>query len=73
MEVFKRVILQPRPPQAFALQTVQEVIKPQETFAISFIHLQYSWEQIMQYGHSIDDGETTRVIFLVFLMESSHS
>ncbi|KAK4551365.1 hypothetical protein RGQ29_032387 [Quercus rubra] len=30
MEVFKRAILQPGPPQAFALQTVQEVIKPQK-------------------------------------------
>ena len=28
-EVFKRAILQPGPPQTFALQTVQEVIKPQ--------------------------------------------
>ena len=27
-EVFKRAILQPGPPQAFALQIVQEVIKP---------------------------------------------
>ncbi|XP_050284604.1 THO complex subunit 1-like isoform X3 [Quercus robur] len=30
MEVFKRAILQPGPPQAFALQMVQEVIKPQK-------------------------------------------
>lgn len=29
MEVFKRAILQPGPPESFALQTVQEVIKPQ--------------------------------------------
>ncbi|XP_030963185.1 uncharacterized protein LOC115984327 isoform X3 [Quercus lobata] len=32
------------------------------------IHLQYSWDQIMQYGQSIDDSETTRFIFLVFLV-----
>ena len=38
-EVFKRAILQPGPPQAFALQTVQEVIKPQ---VITHIPL-YSW------------------------------
>ncbi|KAF7836194.1 THO complex subunit 1 [Senna tora] len=30
MEVFKRAILQPGPPESFALQTVQEVIKPQK-------------------------------------------
>ncbi|XP_028794581.1 THO complex subunit 1-like isoform X2 [Neltuma alba] len=29
MDVFKRAILQPGPPESFALQTVQEVIKPQ--------------------------------------------
>lgn len=28
-EVFKRAIIQPGPPESFALQTVQEVIKPQ--------------------------------------------
>jgi hypothetical protein len=28
-EVFKRAILQPGPPESFALQTVQEVVKPQ--------------------------------------------
>ena len=31
-------------------------------------HLQCSWDQIMQYGQSIDDSETTRFIFLVFLV-----
>ncbi|MED6170736.1 suppressor of the transcriptional defect of hpr1 by overexpression [Stylosanthes scabra] len=30
MEVFKRAIMQPGPPERFALQTVQEVIKPQK-------------------------------------------
>ncbi|XP_061357098.1 THO complex subunit 1 [Gastrolobium bilobum] len=30
MEVFKRAIVQPGPPESFALQTVQEVIKPQK-------------------------------------------
>ncbi|KAL5570587.1 hypothetical protein UlMin_027162 [Ulmus minor] len=30
MEVFRRAILQPGPPEAFALQTVQQVIKPQK-------------------------------------------
>ncbi|XP_065626705.1 THO complex subunit 1 [Quercus suber] len=43
MEVFKRAILQPGPPQAFALQTVQEVIKPQVSFELypsGFEHLE---------------------------------
>ncbi|KAI5410919.1 THO complex subunit 1 [Lathyrus oleraceus] len=30
MDVFKRAIIQPGPPESFALQTVQEVIKPQK-------------------------------------------
>ncbi|KAG5049167.1 hypothetical protein JHK85_010270 [Glycine max] len=30
MEVFKRAIIQPGPPESFALRTVQEVIKPQK-------------------------------------------
>ncbi|KAB1222259.1 THO complex subunit 1 [Morella rubra] len=35
MEVFKRAILQAGPPESFALQTVQEVIKPQKQMKLA--------------------------------------
>ncbi|XP_030966245.1 THO complex subunit 1-like isoform X2 [Quercus lobata] len=71
MEVFKRAILQPGPPQAFALQTVQEVIKPQSSAV-------QSGEQIMQYGQLIDDGETSQghiprlLDIVLYLCEREH-
>ncbi|KAL0007299.1 hypothetical protein SO802_008801 [Lithocarpus litseifolius] len=33
------------------------------------IHLQYSWDQIMQYGQSIDDSETTSYALLITIMQ----
>ncbi|CAN1121209.1 THO complex subunit 1 [Linum perenne] len=52
MEDFKKAILQPGPPEHFALQTVQEFIKPQSSAA-------QSGEPIMQYGQLIDDKENS--------------
>ncbi|KAK4592310.1 hypothetical protein RGQ29_016731 [Quercus rubra] len=96
MEVFKRAILQPGPPQAFALQTVQEVIKPQKQTKLAQDENQLlenilrtllqelvssavqSGEQIMQYGQSIDDGETSQghiprlLDIVLYLCEREH-
>jgi hypothetical protein len=38
-EVFKRAILQPGPPESFALQTVQEVVKPQVINIYIYIYI----------------------------------
>ncbi|KAJ4720415.1 THO complex subunit 1 [Melia azedarach] len=77
MEVLRRAILQAGPPENFALQTVQEVIKPQKQTKLAQDENQLlenmlrtllqelassavqSGEPIMQYGQSIDDGETS--------------
>ncbi|KAJ8755853.1 hypothetical protein K2173_024398 [Erythroxylum novogranatense] len=77
MELLKKAILQPGPPEKFALQTVQEVIKPQRQTKLAQDENQLlenmlrmllqelvsssvqSGEPIMEYGKSIDDGETT--------------
>ncbi|GFY93501.1 nuclear matrix protein-like protein [Actinidia rufa] len=48
-----RAILEPGPPEDFALKTVQEVIKPQSAAV-------QSGERIMEYGQSIVDGEVAR-------------
>ncbi|GMY22806.1 THO complex subunit 1 [Fagus crenata] len=96
MEVFRRAILQTGPPQSFALQTVQEVIKPQKQTKLAQDENQLlenilrtllqelvsssvqSGEQIMQYGQSIDDGETTQghiprlLDIVLYLCEREH-
>ncbi|KAI4332946.1 hypothetical protein L6164_017812 [Bauhinia variegata] len=96
MEVFKRAILQPGPPESFALQTVQEVIKPQRQTKLAQDENQLlenilrmllqelvssavkSGEQIMQYGQSIDDGETAQahiprlLDIVLYLCEKEH-
>ncbi|KAH9752354.1 THO complex subunit 1 [Citrus sinensis] len=71
MEVFRRAILQAGPPENFALQTVQEVIKPQSSAV-------QSGEPIMHYGQSIDDGETSQaqiprlLDIVLYLCEKEH-
>ena len=40
-EVFRRAILQPGPPQSFALQTVQEVIKPQVIHIYLYLYIYF--------------------------------
>ncbi|XP_059433717.1 THO complex subunit 1 [Corylus avellana] len=96
MEVFKRAILQPGPPESFALQTVQEVVKPQKQTKLAQDENQLlenilrtllqelvsssvqSGEQIMMYGQSIDDGETTQghiprlLDIVLYLCEREH-
>ncbi|KAI9111289.1 hypothetical protein K1719_017701 [Acacia pycnantha] len=96
MEVFKRAILQPGPPESFALQTVQEVIKPQRQTKLAQDENQFlenilrmllqelvsssvqSGEQIMQYGQSMDDSETTQghiprlLDIVLYLCEKEH-
>ncbi|KAJ7949389.1 THO complex subunit 1 [Quillaja saponaria] len=96
MEVFKRAILQPGPPETFALQTVQEVIKPQKQTKLVQDENQFlenilrtllqelvsssvqSGEQIMEYGQSIDDRETTQghiprlLDIVLYLCEKEH-
>ncbi|KAH9686405.1 THO complex subunit 1 [Citrus sinensis] len=71
MEVFRRAILHAGPPENFALQTVQEVIKPQSSAV-------QSGEPIMHYGQSIDDGETSQaqiprlLDIVLYLCEKEH-
>ncbi|XP_034223761.1 THO complex subunit 1 isoform X2 [Prunus dulcis] len=91
MEVFRRAILQPGPPESFALQTVQQVIKPQkqtklvqdenqllENILRTLLQELVSGEQIMQYGQSIDDGDTTQghiprlLDIVLYLCENEH-
>ena len=40
-EVFRRAIQQPGPPQSFALQTVQEVIKPQVIHIYLYLYIYF--------------------------------
>ncbi|BBN68730.1 nuclear matrix protein-related protein, partial [Prunus dulcis] len=96
IEVFRRAILQPGPPESFALQTVQQVIKPQKQTKLVQDENQLlenilrtllqelvssavqSGEQIMQYGQSIDDGDTTQghiprlLDIVLYLCENEH-
>ncbi|RXH76131.1 hypothetical protein DVH24_019019 [Malus domestica] len=71
MEVFRTAILQPGPPERFALQTVQQVIQPQSSAV-------QSGEQIMQYGQSTDAGETAQghiprlLDVVLYLCEKEH-
>ncbi|KAK6119192.1 hypothetical protein DH2020_047066 [Rehmannia glutinosa] len=70
-DLFKKAILHPGPPQDFALQTVQQVIKPQSAAV-------QSGEEIMQYGQSIADGDirpgqVPRLLDIVlYLCEKEH-
>ncbi|KAF4393406.1 THO complex subunit 1 isoform X2 [Cannabis sativa] len=96
MEIFRRAILQPGPPETFALQTVQQVIKPQKQTKLAQDENQLlenilrtllqelvscavqSGEPIMQYGQSIDEGESSlghipRLLDIVlYLCEKEH-
>ncbi|XP_062093131.1 THO complex subunit 1 isoform X2 [Humulus lupulus] len=96
MEIFRRAILQPGPPETFALQTVQQVIKPQKQTKLAQDENQLlenilrtllqelvssavqSGEPIMQYGQSIDEGESTRghipslLDIVLYLCEKEH-
>ncbi|CAM8882694.1 unnamed protein product [Rhodiola kirilowii] len=96
MEIFKRALLQSGPPASFALQTVQEAIKPQKQTKLILDENQLlenilrkllqelvssavqAGEQIMQYGQSIDDGNTCvaqipRLLDIVlYLCEKEH-
>ncbi|XP_044462105.1 THO complex subunit 1 [Mangifera indica] len=96
MEVFRKAILRGGPPESFALQTVQEVIKPQKQTKLAQDENQMlenmlrvllqqlvasaldSGEPVMQYGRSIDDGETShaqipRLLDIVlYLCEKEH-
>ncbi|KAJ0045651.1 hypothetical protein Pint_05614 [Pistacia integerrima] len=96
MEVFRKAILQAGPPESFALQTVQEVIKPQKQTKLAQDENQMlenllrvllqqlvssaldSGEPVMQYGQSIDDGETSQaqiprlLDIVLYLCEKEH-
>ncbi|XP_050123644.1 THO complex subunit 1 [Malus sylvestris] len=96
MEVFRTAILQPGPPERFALQTVQQVIQPQKQTKLVQDENQLlenilrtllqelvssavqSGEQIMQYGQSIDAGETAQghiprlLDVVLYLCEKEH-
>ncbi|PIA64155.1 hypothetical protein AQUCO_00201442v1 [Aquilegia coerulea] len=96
IEIFKKAILKSDSPENFALQTVQEAIKPQRQTVLVQDENQslenalrtllqelvssavQSGEDIMQYGQSIDDQESTygqipRLLDIVlFLCEKGH-
>ncbi|XP_057976319.1 THO complex subunit 1 [Malania oleifera] len=96
MDIFRKALLQPGPPGSFALQTVQEAIKPQKQTKLVQDENQLlenilrtllqelvssavqSGEQIMQFGQSIDDGETTQgqiprlLDIVLYLCEKEH-
>ncbi|KAK9281653.1 hypothetical protein L1049_004556 [Liquidambar formosana] len=96
MDIFRRALLHPGPPENFALQTVQEAIKPQkqtklvqdenqllENILRTLLQELVSTavqlgEEIMQYGQSIDDGETTQgqiprlLDIVLYLCEKEH-
>ncbi|KAK2989882.1 hypothetical protein RJ640_015214, partial [Escallonia rubra] len=95
-DLFRKAILQPGLPQDFALQTVQEAIKPQKHTKLVQDENQLlenilrtllqelvsaavqSGEEIMQYGQSVADGESTegqipRLLDIVlYLCEKEH-
>ncbi|KAK9266296.1 hypothetical protein L1049_001818 [Liquidambar formosana] len=95
-DIFRRALLHPGPPENFALQTVQEAIKPQkqtklvqdenqllENILRTLLQELVSTavqlgEEIMQYGQSIDDGETTQgqiprlLDIVLYLCEKEH-
>lgn len=96
MDIFRRALLRPGPPESFALQTVQEAIKPQKqtklvqdenqllenilrTLLQELVSIAVqSGEKIMQYGQSIDDGETSQgqiprlLDIVLYLCEKEH-
>ncbi|GAB2226525.1 hypothetical protein Droror1_Dr00022335 [Drosera rotundifolia] len=61
-EIFRRALLNIGPPESFALQTVQEAIKPRRQTKLVLDENQssavQSAEPIMVYGRSVADGET---------------
>lgn len=96
MEIFRSALLRSGPPDSFALETVQEAIKPQKQTKLLQDENQLlenilrtllqelvstvaqSGESIMQYGQSIDDGETTQgqiprlLDIVLYLCEKEH-
>ncbi|GAV58844.1 efThoc1 domain-containing protein, partial [Cephalotus follicularis] len=98
LEAFKRAILQTGTPESFALQAVQEVIKPQKPTKLAQDENQLLenmlrallqelvvvtsavqlGEQTMQYGHLIDDKESTQgeilrlLDIVLYLCEKEH-